>query len=247
VPTRHWTFLRASAALSVRYKCCSNECSISVPTRSFSVLRPWLPRDGCHDHLVGLVGHVVEEPADPFAGPAGRRQRRELGELSRVVVDVAAQEVAAKPDDHPANVGQPPLVIEHQPQSLAQFCDPLVGHLKRVVIEAVDRRRVDPLLDVPIGEQHDHRGLMPLGLPWLLAWPVRGDPTQACHRVGTGPLGVYASQGGLVLGAQAGGLGAEPGELGIAVELLLPCGSVTHRRRQAFRTRWRSFIHARTP
>ena len=168
-------------------------------------------RVGRHDHLVGLAGDGVEESADPLPGPASGREGGQLGELGCVVVNVAAEEIATEPDHHAADVGQSPLVLEHHGEPLAELSDPLVGYIEAVVVEAVNGRRVDTFLDVPVGEQHDHRGGVSLGLAGPLACPVRGDAAEACHRVGPGPLGVYASERCLVLAAEPGGLGTEPG------------------------------------
>ena len=163
------------------------------------------------DHLVGLAGDGVEESPDPLAGPAGGREGGQLGKLGCVVVDVAREEVATEPDHDAADVGQPAFVLEHDGQPLAELSDPLVGHVQAVVVEAVDRRRVDAFLDVPVGEQNHHGGRVPLRLAGPLACPVRGDAAEACHRVGTGPLGVYASERCLVFAAEPGRLGTEPG------------------------------------
>ena len=150
-------------------------------------------RIGRNDHLVGLAGDVVEEPADSFPSPPGGREGGQLGELGGIVVNVARQEIATEPDHHAADLGQPAFVLEHDGEPLAELSDPLVCYVQAVVVEAVDCGRVDAFLDVPIREEHHHGGRVPLGLAGPLACPVRGDAAEPCHHVGPSPLGVYAA------------------------------------------------------
>ena len=164
------------------------------------------------DHLVGVLGHVVDEPAKPLGDPPRGVHRRQLGHLDAVRVNVAGDKVAAEPHEHAANVGLVAFVGEAVEKPLLQFGDPQLAYVKRVVVLAVHRLGQHPLLTMNVGEHEDRRGVVPHTLPRLAAFVRRYalHALQRSHRIGAASLAVDVREGELVPASQRGEFRPQP-------------------------------------
>ena len=112
---------------------------------------------GGDDDRLRTIGDGVNERTQPLSNPSGSRQRCKLCQFSRVVVDVTAEKVAAKPDHDAVNLRQLAFVLEEPEEPLVEFVQTKLTYVKAVVVQVVDGVGIDTLFAVDVREQHDHR------------------------------------------------------------------------------------------